>query len=100
MRFIVLAVAVQCFASAFALPSLLDLLAANNATTLLQLVNQAGLADVLRSEGKPDDTCMIFLCDKKKKIFYFCGVLDRYYISVPVASSVGRHLANRYCSLP
>ena len=52
MRLIVLAVAVQCFASAYGLPSLLDLLAANNATTLLQLVNQAGLADVLRSEGK------------------------------------------------
>ena len=72
MRFIVLAVAVQCFASAFALPSLLDLLAANNATTLLQLVNQAGLADVLRSEGKSsfslDDACIIFL--RKKKAYF------------------------------
>ena len=45
-------IVVCCFASAYGLPSILDIIASNNASTILQLVNQAGLADTLRQSGK------------------------------------------------
>ena len=52
MRHTLLVLVAQCVALSYGLPSILDIIASNNASTLLSLVNQAGLADTLRQGGK------------------------------------------------
>ena len=53
-----LVVFVNVFAFTLALPNIIDSLTANNASTLVGLIDQAGLTDTLKTQG--ESFCVFF----------------------------------------